>query len=136
MKSILLFTLLLLSFTTSLAQDKKQKVVWDISSEDTTVQAAVFRQVNNARAILPDLQVEVVFHGKALFSVMADSTQFRSRVVDAKDKGVQISACNNSLKRLKIDPSKLMKEIVVIPSAVAEFIVKQSEGWSYIKAGH
>lgn len=136
MKSFLLFTFLFLSYITSFTQDKKQKVVWDISSEDTTVQAAVFRQVNNARAILPELQVEVVFHGKALFAVMADSIQFRSRIKDANEKGVQLAACNNSLKRLKIDPSKLMKEVVVVPSAVVEFIVKQSEGWSYIKAGH
>lgn len=136
MKSVSLFTFFLLFFFTSVAQDKKQKVVWDISSEDTTVQAAVFRQVNNAKAILPELQVEVVFHGKALYAVMADAAQFRTRVMAAKEKGVQLTACNNSLKRLNIDPSKLMKEIVVIPSAVVEFIVKQAEGWSYIKAGH
>jgi hypothetical protein len=43
------------------AQEKKLSVVWDLSSADTTVQAAVFRQVNNARALVPDLQVEVVF---------------------------------------------------------------------------
>jgi intracellular sulfur oxidation DsrE/DsrF family protein len=53
----------------------------------------------------------------------------------AKEKGVIIAVCNNSLKRLKIDPSELMQEVTVVPSAVVELIVKQSEGWSYLKAG-
>lgn len=118
------------------AQEKKLSVVWDLSSADTTVQAAVFRQVNNARAQVPDLQVEVVFHGQAVFAVMNDSLQFASRVKLAKEKGVTIAVCNNSLKRLKIDPSKLMAETTVVPSAVVELIKKQAEGWSYLKASH
>lgn len=118
------------------AQEKKFSVVWDLSSADTTVQAAVFRQVNNARALVPDLQIEVVFHGQAVFAVMNDSLQFASRVKMAKEKGVTLSVCNNSLKRLKIDPSKLMPETTVVPSAVVELIKKQAEGWSYLKASH
>jgi intracellular sulfur oxidation DsrE/DsrF family protein len=118
------------------AQEKKLSVVWDLSSADTTVQAAVFRQVNNAKAQVPDLQVEVVFHGQAVFAVMNDSLQFASRVKMAKEKGVTLAVCNNSLKRLKIDPSKLMAETTVVPSAVVELIKKQADGWSYLKASH
>ena len=118
------------------AQEKKLSVVWDLSSADTTVQAAVFRQINNARAQVPDLQIEVVFHGQAVFAVMNDSLQFASRVKLAKEKGVTLAVCNNSLKRLKIDPSKLMAETTVVPSAVVELIKKQADGWSYLKASH
>ena len=118
------------------AQEKKLSVVWDLSSADTTVQAAVFRQINNAKAQVPELQVEVVFHGQAVFAVMNDSLQFASRVKLAKEKGVTLAVCNNSLKRLKIDPSKLMPETTVVPSAVVELIKKQADGWSYLKASH
>jgi intracellular sulfur oxidation DsrE/DsrF family protein len=85
---------------------------------------------------VPDLQIEVVFHGQAVFAVMNDSLQFASRVKIAKEKGVTLAVCNNSLKRLKIDPSKLMAETTVVPSAVVELIKKQAEGWSYLKASH
>jgi len=118
------------------AQEKKLSVVWDLSSADTTVQSAVFRQINNAKAQVPDLQIEVVFHGQAVFAVMNDSLQFASRVKLAKEKGVTLAVCNNSLKRLKIDPSKLMPETTVVPSAVVELIKKQADGWSYLKASH
>jgi intracellular sulfur oxidation DsrE/DsrF family protein len=134
-KGVLALLMSMIAFA-GFAQEKKLSVVWDLSSADTTIQAAVFRQINNARAQVPDLQVEVVFHGQAILAVLNDSLQFASRVKLAKEKGVTLAVCNNSLKRLKIDPSKLMPETTVVPSAVAELIKKQSEGWSYLKASH
>jgi len=134
MKKGIVALLLSMIVLAGFAQEKKLSVVWDLSSADTTVQAAVFRQANNARALVPDLQIEVVFHGQAVFAVMNDSLQFASRVKMAKEIGVTLSVCNNSLKRLKIDPSKLMPETTVVPSAVVELIKKQAEGWSYLKA--
>jgi intracellular sulfur oxidation DsrE/DsrF family protein len=136
MKKGIVALLLSMIVLAGFAQEKKLSVVWDLSSADTTIQAAVFRQINNARAQVPDLQVEVVLHGQAIFAVMNDSLQFASRVKLAKEKGVTLAVCNNSLKRLKIDPSKLMPETTVVPSAVVELIKKQAEGWSYIKASH
>ncbi len=125
-------------FITSIGytQDKKLKVVWDVSDGDTTTSAGVFRQINNALVQVPDLQIEVVFHGPAIYMLVKDSTVFISRIKSAKEKGVVLSACNNSMKRFKIDPSQLVEEAIIIPSAVVELIRKQSEGWSYLKAGH
>lgn len=118
------------------AQDKKLKVVWDLSDSDTTSTAGVFRQINNALVQVPDLEIEVVFHGAAIFGLMKDSTIFSSRIKIAKQKGVTMAVCNNSMKRYKVDASQLVGEATIVPSAVVELIRKQSEGWSYLKAGH
>lgn len=135
MKYFSIIALLFLSIQ-SFSQQKKLSVVWDLSSTDTSEQAAVFRQINNALAQVPDMQIEVVFHGQAVYAMMKDSTQFASRIKAAKEKGVSLAVCNNSLKRLKIDPSQIASEGIVVPSAVVELIRKQSEGWSYLKAAH
>jgi intracellular sulfur oxidation DsrE/DsrF family protein len=116
------------------AQAPKHRVVWDLSSSDTAIQAAVFRQINNARAQLPDLEIEVVFNGKAVNAVLKSDTLFTGRVKAAKEKGVTLAVCNNSLKRLQIDPSAVSTNAVVVPSAVVELITKQTLGWSYLKA--
>ncbi|MEY2834849.1 MAG: hypothetical protein RLZZ557_511 [Bacteroidota bacterium] len=116
------------------AQAPKHRVVWDLSSSDTTIQAAVFRQINNARAQLPDLEIEVVFHGKAVYAVLKSDTLFTERVKAAKEKGVTLAVCNNSLKRLKIEAAEVSANAIVVPSAVAELISKQTAGWSYLKA--
>lgn len=131
----ILFCFVLNSFASD-AQVSKHRVVWDLSSADTTVQGSVFRQINNARTEIPDLDIEVVFHGQAVFAVMKDSTQFASRIKIAKEKGVTLAVCNNSLRRLKIDPSQVSPLATVVPSAVAELIKKQTDGWSYLKASH
>lgn len=132
----LVLPLFLLFFVTTIqAQQNKLRVVWDLSNADTAVQGSVFRQINNARSEKPNLEIEVVFHGQAVLSLLKEDKSFEARVKLVKEKGVTVAACNNSLKRLKIDPSQLMPEVTVVPSAVVELIVKQSEGWSYLKAG-
>ena len=132
MKRIFFVVALFISASLS-AQEKKLKVIWDVSDSDTATTAAVFRQVNNALALVPDMEIEVVFHGSAIYGLMKDSTIFTSRIKTVKEKGVVLAACNNSLRRLKIDASKLVGEAIIVPSAVVEMIRKQSEGWSYLK---
>lgn len=135
MKKLFLPLILFFCASSLFAQQNKLSVVWDLSSADTAVQGAVFRQINNARALKPDLQIEVVFHGKAVLSLLKSDKSFEDRVKFAKERGVTVAVCNNSLKRLKIDPLQLMPETTIVPSAVVELIVKQSDGWSYLKAG-
>lgn len=118
------------------SQEKKLKVVWDVADADTATTAGVFRQINNALAQVPDMEIEVVFHGGAIFGMVKDSTTFSSRIRAAREKGVTLSVCNNSIKRYKVDPSSINPDAVIVPSAVVELIRKQSEGWSYLKAGH
>lgn len=132
-KQLLLISLMIFGMF-GFAQDKKHRVVWDLSSTDTTSQAAVFRQINNAKNEIPDLEIEVVFHGQAVLAMMKDSSQFNDRIKLAKAKGVTLAVCNNSLRRLKIDPAQIKAEGTVVPSAVAELIKKQTDGWSYLKA--
>lgn len=135
MRRLFLYLFFLFISQSVFAQQNKLSVVWDLSSSDTAVHGGVFRQINNARAQKPELQIEVVFHGQAVLSLLKEDKSFEARVKSAKEKGVIIAVCNNSLKRLKIDPSLLMPEVTVVPSAVVELIIKQSEGWSYLKAG-
>ena len=134
MKRLMLVLPLVCFVLFGFSQEKKHRVVWDLSSTDTTSQAAVFRQIKNAKVEIPDLEIEVVFHGQAVLAMMKDSTQFTERIKIAKAKGVTLAVCNNSLRRLKIDPAQIKAEGTIVPSAVAELIKKQTDGWSYLKA--
>ena len=134
MSKLFLFLFFLLFSSLIFAQQNKLSVVWDLSNADTAVQGAVFRQINNARVEIPDLEIEVVFHGQAVLAMMKDSAQFTDRIKIAKAKGVTLAICNNSLRRLKIDPSQIKMEGTIVPSAVVELIRKQTDGWSYLKA--
>jgi len=135
MKKSFLLTVFISLSALSFAQ-QKMKLVFDLSSEDTLSHAAVYRQINNVLVDIPDLQVEVVLHGQAVRYMLNDSSYFNSRIATAKSKGVTLAVCNNSLRRLKIDPSQVKAEAIVVPSAVGELVRKQHDGWAYIKAGH
>jgi intracellular sulfur oxidation DsrE/DsrF family protein len=67
--------------------------------------------------------------------MMKDSVHFRSRIQAAHMAGVALLVCNNSLKRLNVDPEKIMKEGKIVPSAIVELGKRQKNGWGYIKAG-
>lgn len=135
MKKLFLLTVFISLSALSFAQ-QKMKLVFDLSSEDTLSHAAIYRQINNVLVDIPDLQVEVVLHGQAVRYMLKDSSYFNSRIAVAKSKGVTLAVCNNSLRRLKIDPSQVKAEAIVVPSAVGELVRKQHDGWAYIKAGH
>ena len=116
-------------------QQKPHKIIYDISSKDTAAQSTIFRQFNNILNVAPDTKIEVVYHGKAITGVVKDSTFFSEQVKLALQKGVILSACNNSLKRVRIDPSRVLPGVQVVPVAILELSAKQQDGWSYIKAG-
>jgi hypothetical protein len=134
MKYFFLASLLFFSIIVC-GQQKPQKIIYDISSADTSAQSTIFRQFNNILKAAPDTKIEVVYHGKAIMGVVTDSSFFPEQVKLALQKGVIFSACNNSLKRVKVDPSRVLPGVQVVPVAILELSAKQQEGWSYIKAG-
>jgi hypothetical protein len=134
MKYFFLLCLLSISIFAD-AQQKPHKIIYDISSADTAAQSTIFRQFNNVLNAAPDTKIEVVYHGKAITGVVKDSSFFSEQVKLAQQRGILFSACNNSLKRVRIDPSRVLPGVQVVPIAILELSGKQQDGWSYIKAG-
>lgn len=132
----LLFVVCLFAFQTLKAQDAPVKIVWEIGAKDTAVHSAIFRQINNVLTEAPDTKIEVVFHGNAIFVLTNDSSLHISKVQKEQARGVTFAVCNNSMKRLKLDPSRLLPGLKIVPVAMLELARKQNEGWSYLKAGY
>lgn len=137
MKYLFLCLAALLIFSTStIAQKKQHRIVFDISASDTADHSAVIRQVNNVLKASPQTKIEVVFHGKAVYALVRDKTSFKDKLDElVKNKHVLLAACNNSLIRLNISRDELISSAVVVPVAILELTDKQEKGWSYIKAG-
>ena len=127
---------LLIFSTSTIAQKKQHRIVFDISASDTADHSVVIRQVNNVLKASPQTKIEVVFHGKAVYALVKDKTTFKDKLDDlVKNKHVLLAACNNSLIRLNISRDELISSAVVVPVAILELTDKQEKGWSYIKAG-
>lgn len=136
---ILILHLVAVFFSTSLiAQNTevKHKVVIQLNTADTAAWSSAIGNIKNLQNIWPNnVEVEVVIHGKALGLLVAAKTHLANEVIEMSKKNVQFLACENSMRKYHIDKSELLTIANTIPSGVAEVILKQEAGWSYLKAG-
>jgi intracellular sulfur oxidation DsrE/DsrF family protein len=114
----------------------KHKVVIQLNTADTAAWSSTIGNIKNLQMIWPgNLIVEVVIHGKALDLLVAAKTHLANEVIEMSKTNVQFLACENSMRKYHIDKSELLTIATTIPSGVAEVILKQEAGWSYLKAG-
>ena len=111
----------------------KHKVVFHVA-----VPVGFFNNVNNIiEAFKADggVQVDVVFNGQGLNMLVKAKSEYETQLKAVADKGVKLSACQNSMKRLKVTTEELFPFTAQVDSGVAELVRKQESGWAYIKAG-
>jgi intracellular sulfur oxidation DsrE/DsrF family protein len=137
MKKILVLITFLVSATFAMSQNPANKIVYDLSSGDTAVQATVLRQMTNILKAAPGTQLEVVCHGQGIFLLVEGKTFFKAGIEAFKEnKNISFKVCANSLKRFNVDKSNVISQAGIVPVAILELSGKQMEGWSYIKAGY
>jgi intracellular sulfur oxidation DsrE/DsrF family protein len=128
--------MLLLTFSDTYAQTKTHKLLIDLNSADTTDQATVLRQIRNLWREMPDTKVEVLIHGPAVSAIKKDTSPFATQIEKLQKDGVVFAVCRNTMKRYKLTEADMLPTASFVPSAIAETVLKQEEGWSYQKAGH
>ncbi len=138
MKRLFMFFCLALSaFVLVQAQDKSYRVVFDLTSRDTLDQKAVMRWVGEISASNPEAQLEVVMYGKGFELVMPEKSAFVAQVNNAmKNTNVSFKVCQAALKNNNVDRSRIMAHVNTVPDGIYEILMKQREGWGYIKVGH
>jgi len=139
MKKIGLFTTLALLFTfhTTLAQESKYKVVFDLTSKDSVNQQALIRQLGFIRKSNPASKLEVVIYGQGLdLAIQGKSPQEEAVKHLIADEGVAFKVCNVTMKRYNYDKSQLLPGVEIVDDGIFEIISKEQEGWGYIKVAH
>lgn len=112
----------------------KHKVIFQVSDNDP---AKWNLALNNASNIQQDLgrdnvEIEVVAYGPGLPMLKLDSP-VSVRVGDALAQGVRIVACENTMTNTRATRADMLPNIAYIKSGVVELMVKQQQGWSYIR---
>ncbi|MBK6979425.1 MAG: DsrE family protein [Cytophagaceae bacterium] len=138
MKNLIFLFLLVSSslFAQKTDDGSKHKVVFQFVSGDSLSQKSLINNLKNFREGWPKAQVEVVFHGNGIFMVTSEKTTYMKELMDfAQNKDVKMVVCGNTMKQKKITKEQLLPFVSVVPMGIGEIIIKQEEGWSYIKAG-
>jgi len=136
MKKIFLFSVLVL-FTSLIFAQKKHRIVFDFTKNDTASFSSIMRQAKNILIETGNAELEIVCHGPGLDMIMTDKTTVPKEVEELHNKyNVVFAACAATMKRRGVDKSQLFPFTIVVPLANLEFSSRQQEGWSYIKAGY
>ena len=130
------FGMMLLAFSNTYAQTKVHKLLIDMNSADTTDQSILMRQIRNLWKELPGTKVEVLIHGPAIDFIKKGTSPYAAQIEQLQKDGVVFAVCRNTMKRYKLADSDILPSGSFVPSAIAETVLKQEEGWSYQKAGH
>lgn len=115
---------------------KKHNIVMQITQSDSITQLAVIGQIRNIKKSLPDSHIEVVCHASGLDMLTAGKSKVLRHITELHSQDVVFAACENTMERKKVMRADLAPEAVTVPSALVEIILRQEEGWSYIKGGH
>jgi intracellular sulfur oxidation DsrE/DsrF family protein len=93
--------------------------------------------VNEISKASSDAKVEVVMYGQGVHMVKQGGSPVEPMILKAlQNKNVSFKVCAVALKNQGIAEDQLLPGVGTVPDGIYEIILKQKEGWGYIKAVH
>ena len=118
------------------AEKAPHKVVMQLSSGDTLGWKMLMNNIKIMKSTWEDkVAIEVVANGPGIGFLMKEKTTQSDRITYFKSQGVAFVACENTMKERNISKESIIPDAGFVKSAVVELILKQEQGWSYIKSG-
>ncbi len=115
-------------------QPSRQKVVLQVSDQDPAKWNLALNNVKNVQQMMgaDKVDAEIVVYGPGIGMLKADSA-VGNRVEEAKKAGVNIVACQNTMKGMKLTDADMLPNTSYVPAGVVELMKKQNEGFAYIR---
>ncbi len=134
MKSILLLIVFFSFSISAWSQAKPVKVVFDLTSKDTSIHRTTMRHIKAMSAAYPESEFEVVIYSGALPMVLKDQSSVANDLTSFQDnERVTFKVCAISMKRNNVGRSGLLPGVDIVQDGILEIVYKQNEGWGYIK---
>jgi intracellular sulfur oxidation DsrE/DsrF family protein len=113
---------------------QRNRVVIQVSDGDA---AKWNLALNNARNLQADLgtnnvEIEIVAYGPGI-GMLKRASPVASRIGQAKDSGVKVVACENTMKGQDLSKSDMLAGIGYVGSGVVEIMQRQQDGWAYLR---
>lgn len=109
-------------------------VVFDMTTKDTNTHKAVIRWCNEILSANPNAKIEVVYYAQSLEMITKGKSVVPAEVSILAGKGVRFGVCEVAMKKWNIDRSHLLPGVVTVADGIYEILLKQKEGYAYIKA--
>lgn len=115
----------------------RHRAVFELSSDNPASWNAVLNNLENVqqRFGASQTELELVAFGPGIGFMLKSNQALSERMAALSRRHVVFTACQNTMKARHISPSDLLPFVQLVPSGVAEIILKQEAGWAYLKAG-
>lgn len=112
----------------------KEKVIFQVSDASPKTWNLALNNVKNVQKALgkDKTEVELVVYGPGIGMLKLDS-EVGNRVDAAVKDGVKIVACENTMHGQHLTKDDMLPTIGYVPGGVIELMMKQKEGYSYIR---
>ncbi|RZD14186.1 MAG: hypothetical protein EVJ47_08110 [Candidatus Acidulodesulfobacterium ferriphilum] len=116
-------------------QGKVYKALYVI---DVNKRAVMKKTIKNIKNLLNDprvkghIRIELIAFSPGVH-IYFKGNGFKNALLKLKKDGVEIAECANTLYELHIPPSKLYSFVKMVPSAQGEIVIREAEGWAYLK---
>lgn len=141
--TLVLLLFLFVSTKTVLAQNAtptggapEHKIVFQLTSGDTTAHKQLMKQFNNILSVSPSTKIEVVCHGGGLDMLVKGKTIVEDKIKNLSERGVLFMACEFSIKERKVDRNLILSSAGFVAAGIVEVVSKQEQGWSYIRVAN
>ncbi|MCO5101186.1 MAG: DsrE family protein [Burkholderiaceae bacterium] len=116
------------------AASEPMKVVVQVSDDDPRTWNLALNNLRNLQGALGASSVvaELVAYGPGIGMLQRDSS-VQARITQALADGVQIVACQNTMRGRKLTPPDMISGIGYVPSGVVEIVQREREGYSYLR---
>ncbi len=112
----------------------KHRIVFQLTTADTAIHRMMVKNISNIKSIATDAEIEVVCHGPGITFLMKEKTIVHDKITQLKEKGVNFVGCEFTLKEKGIKKSEIVIEAGFVQSGALEIVIKQEQGWSYLRA--
>ena len=113
---------------------RRDRVVMQVSQNDKARWDLALNNAENLQEALGEknIDIEIVAYGPGIKMLTMDST-VGNRIEDALKRSVKFSACQVTMRKLKLTKADMLDNIGYVPGGVVELMRRQQEGWAYIK---
>ena len=113
----------------------KNKLVMQVSDDDPVKWNLALNNANNVQAKLgkDNVDIEIVAYGAGGIKMLKADSVVGSRLIDAKENGVKIVACEVTMKGAKLTKADMHPSVGYVPTGAVELMQKQLAGYAYIR---
>lgn len=118
----------------STATEKKNKVIFQVSDNDAAKWGLALNNAHNVQTALGEdmVDIEIVAYGPGIGMLKAGSP-VAPRIAAALKSGAKVVACENTMKGQKLTYADMLPDIGYVPSGVVELMLKEQQGYAYIR---